>query len=161
MGSTRVWPRWVRAITQATVWSEYNQRKIPPRYQLLYTFVLPFKFAAIGLYGALSVGVPITSIDIVFGTIYGDVWSLLLAASGFGAMVGIMFYDKFIKLEVASLVIILTLMGFYTVCIVIAAIVGAESFRFLSLILVIVLLPMPTWRLFDAIKELRPARVVA
>lgn len=158
--SKREWPRWARALAQKTVWSSYNQRKIPPRFQTLYKVVLPFKFAIIGLYGLLSVGVPITSIDLVFGSIYGDFWSLFLMASGFGAMIGIMFYDWLIKLETLFLVFMLTLMGFYTVCIFVAAIQGAESFRFLSLLLVIVFLPMPSWRLFDAIKELRPPRVL-
>ena len=160
-GSTRRWPRWARAIAQKTVWNEHNQRKIPPRYQLLYSVVLPFKFFVIGLYGALSIGVPITSIDLVFGIIYGDLWSILLMVSGFGAAMGIMLYDWAIKLELGMLVIMLTLMAFYVVCIFAAAITGAEGFRFLSLLLVVVFLPMPTWRLSDAIKELRPPRVAA
>lgn len=161
-GSTRKreWPRWARAIGQKTVWSQYNLRKIPPRYQALYTIVLPFKFFVIGLYGALSVGVPITSIDLVFGIIYGDMWSICLMLAGFGAAIGIMFYDWLIKMETFFLVLMITLMGFYTVCIFAAAISGAEGFRFLSLLLVIVFLPMPSWRLFDAIKELRPPRVL-
>ncbi len=160
-GSTRGWPRWARAIAQRTVWNEYNQRKIPPRYQLLYSVVLPFKFLVIGLYGMLSINVPISSIDLVFGTIYGDIWSVVLMLAGFGAAVGIMLYDWAIKLEVLSLVLMLTLMAFYVVCIFSAAVSGAEGFRFLSLLLVIVFLPMPTWRLSDAIKELRPPRAIA
>ena len=157
---SRTWPRWARAFFQRTVWSEYNLRKIPPRYQALYTVVLPFKFMIIGLYGALSIGVPISSIDLVFGVIYGDMWSVLLMLAGFGAAAGIMFYDWLIKMETFFLVVMITLMGFYTVCIFAAAVMGAEAFRFLSLLLVIVFMPMPSWRLWDAIKELRPARVL-
>lgn len=159
-GRTKNWPRWARAIAQRTVWSASNTAKIPPRYQALYQMVLPFKFFIIGLYGALSVGVPITSIDLVFGDIYGDFWSIFLMAAGFGAAIGIMLYDWAIKMEVFFLVLMLTLMGFYVVCIFVAAIQGAESFRFLSILLVIVFLPMPSWRLYDAIKELRPPRVL-
>lgn len=161
-GSTpRKWPRWARAIAQRTIWNQYNQRKIPARYQLLYSVVLPFKFFVIGLYGALSINVPVTSIDLVFGPIYGDLWSTGLMLTGFAAAVGIMLYDWAIKLEVLAIVSMLTLMGFYVVCIFAAAITGAEGFRFLSLLLVIVFLPMPTWRLLDAIKELRPPRASA
>lgn len=159
-GSTRQWPRWARAIAQKTVWSQYNQRKIPPRYQALYTVVLPFKFTIIGLYGMMSIGFPVSSIDFVFGPIYGDLWSAALMISGFGAAVGIMLYDWAIKMETAMLVFMLTLMGFYTICIFVAALIGAEQFRLLSLLLVIVFAPMPSWRLWDAIKELRPARVL-
>lgn len=158
--SKREWPRWARAIGQKTVWSQYNLRKIPPRYQMLYTLVLPFKFFVIGLYGALSIGVPITSIDLVFGVIYGDIWSFSLMLAGIGAMIGIMFYDWMIKIEAFFLVLMLTLMGFYVVCIFTAALQGAEAFRYLSLLLVIVFMPMPSWRLADIIRELRPARVL-
>lgn len=158
--SKREWPRWARAFGQKTVWSQYNLRKIPPRYQTLYTAVLPFKFGMIGMYGLLSIGVPITSIDLVFGPIYGDFWSIFLMMSGFGAMLGIMFYDWLIKIEAFFLVFMLTLMGFYTICIFVAAVVGAESFRYLSLLLVIVFLPMPSWRMWDIIRELRPPRVL-
>lgn len=154
------WPRWARAIGQKTVWSQYNLRKIPPRFQALYTIVFPFKFAVIGLYGALSIGVPITSIDFVFGVIYGDMWSFALMMSGFGAALGIMFYDWAIKFETLMLVVMLTLMGFYAICIFAAAFTGAESFRYLSLLLVIVFLPSPSWRLYDAVREMRPPRVL-
>jgi hypothetical protein len=159
-GSTREWPRWARAIAQKTVWSQYNLRKIPPRYQALYTFVLPFKLFIIGLYGAFSVGVPISSIDNVFGPIYGDMWSVGLMVAGWGAMIGIMLYDWAIKLEAFMLVCLLTLMAFYTLCIFVAAWQGTESFRILSLLIVVIFLPMPAWRLWDAIRELRPARVL-
>jgi len=159
-GRTANWPRWARAIAQKTVWSAHNTAKIPPRFQLLYQAVLPFKFLIIGLYGAGSIGVPITSIDLVFGVIYGDIWSFGLMISGFGAAIGIMLYDWAIKFEVLFLVLMLTLMGFYVVCIFTAWLQGAENFRFLSILLVIVFLPMPSWRLFDAIKELRPPRVL-
>jgi hypothetical protein len=159
-GSTRSYPRWARAIGQKTVWSQYNLRKIPPRYQALYTVVLPFKFFVIGMYGCLSINAPITSIDLVFGPIYGDFWSFGLMIAGWGCMVGIMLYDWAIKLEAFMLVLMLTLMGFYAFCIFVAAIQGAESFRYLSLLLVVVFLPMPTWRLTDVIRELRPPRVL-
>jgi len=145
---------------QRTVWSEYNQRKIPPRYQALYTTVLPLKLVTIGMYGLMSIGVPVSSIDLVFGVIYGDLWSVGLMVAGLGAAIGIMFYDWLIKLETFFLVLLLTLMGFYAYCIVVAALTQAQSFRFLSLLLVIVFFPMPAWRLMDAIKELRPARVL-
>jgi hypothetical protein len=154
------WPRWARAIAQRTVWSQYNTAKIPPRYQLLYQVVLPFKFAVIGLYGALSIGVPISSIDKVFGVIYGDMWSVGLLVAGFGAMIGIMFYDWAIKLEALMLVIMLTLMGFYVACIFIAGLAGLEAFRVLSLLIVVIFVPMPAWRMWDVIRELRPPRVL-
>lgn len=151
----------LRGLFQLTVWSHYNTAKIPVRYQGLYTFVLPFKFFIIGLYGLLSINVPITSIDLVFGVLYGDLWSFALMIAGFGSMVGIMFYDRAIKLEAFMLVLMLTLMGFYAICIFVAAIAGAENFRYLSLLLVIVFLPMPSWRLWDIIRELRPPRVIS
>jgi len=154
------WPRWARAIAQKTVWSEYNMRKIPPRYQLLYSVVLPFKFAIIGLYGVFSVGYPVSSIDLTLGPIYGDMWSVALMVAGFGSMIGIMFYDWLIKLETLMLVIMLTLMAFYVACIFFAAFFGFEQFRILSLLLVVIFVPMPLWRLYDAIGELRPARVL-
>jgi hypothetical protein len=154
------WPRWARAIGQRTVWSHYNTAKIPPRYQSLYQWVLPFKFFVIGMYGLLSIGVPITSIDLILGYIYGDIWSWGLMVAGFASFIGICFYDWLIKVEALALVIMLTLMGVYTVMIFIAAFTGAEAFRYLSLLLVIVFLPMPSWRIYDIVRELRPARVL-
>ena len=157
MVSAKVW--W-RGFAEKTVWSHYNTANIPPRYQLLYTFVLPFKYTAIMLYGMLSIAVPITSIDLVFGNIYGDIWSVALMLGGIGALVGICFYARLIWLEAVSAVMLVTLMAIYVGCIFIAAIAGAEGFRFLSLLLVFIFLPMPAWRVFDIVKELRPRRVV-
>lgn len=151
---------WMRGMFQRTVWSHYNTANIPPRYQLLYTFVLPFKYLAIMLYGMLSIAVPITSIDLVFGNIYGDMWSIALMLGGLGALLGVCFYARLIWLEAVSAVLLVTLMLIYVGCIIIAAIGGAEPFRFLSLLLVFIFLPMPSWRVFDIVKELRPRRVV-
>lgn len=158
MVSARVW--W-RGLFQTTVWSHYNTANIPPRFQLLYTLVLPLKFLVIGGYGALSVGVPITSIDIVFGTIYGDFWSIALMLAGFGAAIGIAFYARLIRVELVALAFMVTLMTFYIGCILTASALGAESFRFLSLLLVLVFMPMPLWRILDIVKELRPPRQVS
>lgn len=149
---------WMRGLFQKTVWSHYNTANIPPRYQLLYTFVLPFKYTAIFLYGMLSISVPLTSIDLIFGDIYGDIWSIALMLGGLFALIGVCFYARLIWLEVVSDVALVTLMVVYIGCIFIAALVGAESFRFLSLLLVIIFLPMPSWRVLDIVRELRPAR---
>lgn len=158
MASAKVW---MRGLFQRTVWSHYNTANIPPRYQFIYTFVLPFKYLMIGLYGMLSIAVSITSIDLVFGNIYGDIWSVALMVSGFGAMLGVCFYARLIWVEVVAAVMMVTLMAIYIGCIAVAAIVGAESFRFLSLLLVCIFLPMPSWRVLDIVRELRPARVVS
>ena len=155
MTTTRVW---FRGLFQKTVWSHYNTNNIPPRYQLLYTFVLPFKYVAIMLYGMLSVSVPVSSIDLVFGKIYGDMWSVALLGGGLLAFVGVAFYARLIWLEAIADITLVTLMVAYIICIFIAALVGAESFRFLSLILVFIFLPMPSWRVADIVRELRPAR---
>ena len=141
-----------------TVWSQENTANIPPRYQLLYTFVLPFKYTAIFLYGLLSVTMQVTSIDIVFGDIYGDMWSIGLMLGGLLALIGISFYARLIWLEVIADVALVTLMVIYVGCIFAAAVLGAESFRMLSLVLVTIFLPMPSWRVLDIVKELRPAR---
>ena len=150
----------MRGLFQKTVWSHYNTAKIPPRYQLLYTLVLPFKYMMIGLYGAFSISVPITSIDLVFGPIYGDLWSFALMLSGIGALAGICFYARLIWVEIWSLLFMVTLMLTYVGAIFTASVVGAESFRFLSLLLVLVFLPMPSWRVWDIVRELRPPRHV-
>ena len=141
-----------------TVWSQENTANIPPRYQLLYTFVLPFKYTAIFLYGLLSVTMQVTSIDIVFGDIYGDMWSIGLMLGGLLALIGISFYARLIWLEIIADVALVTLMVIYVGCIFAAAVLGAESFRMLSLVLVTIFLPMPSWRVLDIVKELRPAR---
>lgn len=149
---------WLRGLFQKTVWSHYNTANIPPRFQLLYTFVLPFKYFAIFTFGLLSISVPITSIDEVFGVIYGDIWSVALMLGGFFALVGICFYARLIWVEVVADVAMVTLMVVYIGCIFISAIVGAESFKVLPLLLVVIFLPMPSWRVLDIVRELRPAR---
>ena len=149
---------WMRGLFQKTVWSSYNTVNIPMRYRLLYTLVLPFKYAAIGLYGMMSINVPISSIDAVFGSLYGDMWSTTLMAAGFTALIGVCFYARLIWAECVAAVTLVTLMVIYTGCIFAASLVGAESFRFLSLLLVIIFLPMPAWRVLDIVRELRPAR---
>lgn len=151
----------MRGWFQRTVWSHYNTANIPPRYQLIYTLMLPLKFALIGLYGALSISVPITSIDLIFGPIYGDMWSFALMVSGLGAFVGICFYARLIWVEAIALIMMVTLMALYVGAIFTAAILGAESFRFLSMLLVLVFLPMPSWRVWDIVRELRPPRHVS
>jgi hypothetical protein len=149
---------WLRGLFQKTVWSHYNTANIPPRFHLIYTFVLPFKYLSIFLYGALSVPVSISSIDLVFGNIYGDIWSIALMLGGLLALLGICFYARLIWVEVVANVALVTLMMIYVGCILVAFLVGAEEFRFLSLLLVILFLPMPCWRVLDIVRELRPAR---
>lgn len=151
---------WVRNLYQKTVWSPLNTATIPPRFQIIYTLVLPFKYLLISAYGLMSAGAPITSIDLVFGDVYGDIWSISVAVSGFAAAIGVMFYSRFIALEQWALAFMITLMLAYVGCIATAAIVQAESFRFLSLMLVLIFIPMPLWRLLDIVRELRPARHV-
>ena len=151
----------MRGLFQKTVWSHYNTAKIPPRYHLLYTLILPLKYALIGMYGLLSVSVTISSIDRVFGSIYGDMWSVALMAAGFASAIGIMFYRRLIWLEAVGAVLMVTLMLLYTGSIFIAALAHAEPFRYLSLLLVLVFLPMPSWRVLDIVRELRPPRNVS
>jgi len=151
----------LRGLFQKTVWSHYNTAQIPARYHLLYTVILPLKYLLIGAYGLFSINVTISSIDRVFGPIYGDMWSVTLMVSGWTAMVGIMFYKRLIWLEVLSVVLLVTLMTLYTGCIFFAAILHVETFRYLSLLLVLVFLPMPCWRVLDMIRELRPVRNVS
>jgi len=149
---------WLRGLFQKTVWSQYNTALIPPRYHLLYTFVLPFKYLAIGLYGMLSISVPISSIDLMFGGLYGDMWSVALMLGGFFALLGVCFYARLIWLECVAAVTLVTLMVIYVGCIFAAALLGEQSLRILSLLLVIIFLPMPSWRVLDIVRELRPAR---
>lgn len=149
---------WMRGLFQKMVWSHYNTANIPPRYHFLYTFVLPLQYTAIFLYGLLSVPVSVSSIDLVFGDLYGDMWSVALMVGGFSALVGVCFYARLIWVEAVADVALVTLMLIYAVCIFIAAIAGAEHFRFLSLLLVIMFLPLPVWRVLDIVRELRPAR---
>lgn len=151
---------WMRNVFQKTVWSHVMQAEIPPRYELIYTAVLPFKYFMIGMYGLLSIGAPITSIDLVFGDIYGDIWSTALATCGFGAVIGVIFYNRLIWLEALATVTMVTLMLLYVGCILTAFLLGAEAFRFLSLLLVMIFLPMPSWRVYDIVRELRPPRHV-
>jgi hypothetical protein len=151
---------WVRSLQHKTVWSRSNTAKIPPRYWLLYTVVLPYKYIAIGLYGALSVGFPVTSIDLMFGELYGNIWSVMLAVCGFGAFLGISFYNRLIWMEAMATVMLVTLMVLYIGCIFLAAAFNFEQFRFLSLLLVMIFLPMPSWRVYDIVRELRPPRVL-
>lgn len=148
----------LRGLFQRTVWSHYNTAKIPPRYQLLYTTVLPLKYTAIALYGLLSIPVSVSSIDLVFGNIYGDLWSVAVMGSGLLALLGVSFYARLIWLEAIACVSMVTLMVAYLVCIFIAAVAGAEHFRFLSMLLVFIFLPMPSWRVLDIVRELRPPR---
>ena len=158
MSSARVW---VRGLFQKTVWSRFNMSKIPSRFQLLYTLVLPFKYFMLALYGAMSIGVPISSIDLIFGGIYGDLWSDGLMIAGILAFLGVIFYDRLLWVEVVGAVFLVTLMVLYVGCIFTAALVGAESFRLLSFLLVMVFLPMPSWRILDIVRELRPPRHVS
>lgn len=155
MASTKVW---LRSVFQKTVWSHYNTSNIPPRYQLIYTFVLPFKYLSIALYGLFSISVEVSSIDLVFGSVYGDMWSIALLSAGFISLLGILFYARLIWLEAVGAVALVTLMLVYMGCIFFAALVGAQDFRFLSMLLVVIFLPVPCWRIYDIVRELRPAR---
>lgn len=155
MIATKVWST---NLFHKTVWSRHNRADIPARYAFIYTFVLPLKFFLIGLYGAMSIGAPITSIDIIFGVIYGDIWSFGLMLTGWGSLLGIAFYPRLIRLEGAAITFMLVLMGFYMAAIFLAAAFHAEPLKYLSLVLVIVFMPMPSWRLFDIVRELRPAQ---
>jgi hypothetical protein len=147
---------WLRSLIQKTVWSHYNTAHIPKRYRSLYTVVLPFIYVAIGLYGLLSIAASVTSIDLVFGYLYGDMWSIALMIGGFVAFIGISFYARLIWAEAFAACMLVTLMLVYIGCIFTAAVVGAELFRFLSLLLVIIFLPFTAWRVLDITRELRP-----
>lgn len=149
---------WMRGSFQKTVWSHYNTANIPARYRLLYTFVLPFKYLAISLYGMLSISGSVSSIDLVFGSIYGDMWSVGLAVAGFLAVLGVSFYARLIWVECVAAVTLVTLMLIYLGSLFTAAAVGAETFHVLSMLLVMMFLPMPAWRVLDIVRELRPAR---
>lgn len=157
MAGARVW--WKRSIRH-TIWNKDNLGHVPERYHFLYTLVLPLKYLAIALYGALSYAVPVSSIDLTFGYIYGDMWSIGLLAGGVGAFVGLCFYPRLLWAECVSAVLLVTLMVVYVGCIFVAALSRAEDFRYLSLILVFIFLPMPSWRVYDIVRELRPARVL-
>jgi hypothetical protein len=147
---------WMRSLLQTTVWSRYNKMNVPDRYELIYTFVLPFKYAAIAIYGLVSIAYPVTSIDLLLGGIYGDLWSFALLIGGTTAFVGICFYPKLLMMEAVAAVTLVTLMIIYVGCIFGAALFGGEPFKYLSLILVLILLPMPSWRVWDIVRELRP-----
>lgn len=149
------------SFIQKTIWSRHNDQRIPSRYHLLYRLILPLQYFMIALYGELSIGAEIRSIDTVFGTIYGDAWSFCLMVGGLGALVGISFYKRLIWLEAASVVVVATLMVLYIGAILFAAILHVEPFRYLSLLLVLVFLPMPCWRILDITRELRPPRNVS
>lgn len=151
---------WMAAAFRTTVWSSENTANIPPRYQLLYTLVLPLKFLVVGSYGWLSVGHPISSIDLVFGPIYSTIWSASIGLTALAATLGVCFYARLIWVEAVALVFMVTLMVAYIGCIFAAAMTGAETFRTLSLLLVFASMPLPAWRVYDIVRELRPPRHV-
>lgn len=153
MTGTKVW---LRGLFQTTVWSHFNTAKIPPRYQLIYTFVLPVIYSFLALYGFISIGYPLSSIDLTFGIIYGDLWSFSLMLAGLGSLIGVSFYARLIWVEIISMSATVALMTWYILCLFLAAILGLENFRFLSLLLVLVTMPLPAWRIYDIIRELRP-----
>lgn len=146
----------LRSLAQATVWSHYNKTAVPKRYQGIYTVVLPFKYTIIALYGLVSIGYPLSSIDLTMGIIYGDLWSFSLMITGLASLVGIAFYPKLLWVEAIALCGILALMGAYIICIFWAGLAGHENFRFLSLLLTAMFIWVPYWRLIDIIRELRP-----
>lgn len=146
----------LRGIFQSTVWSRYAQASIPPRFSMIYTFVLPVIYFVLATYGFFSIGYPLSSIDSTFGVIYGDLWSFSLMITGIGSLVGIVFWHKTIWLEIMAMCGTVALMVWYILCLFLAALLGLESFRFLSLLLVIVTMPLPGWRILDIVRELRP-----
>lgn len=146
-----------RKVFGLTVWSSDNRSNIPPRFQIIYMVVLPLKYFMLGSYGLGSVQVSIPSIDLIFGDIYGDIWSIALAASGYGAMLGIMFYARAVRLELAASALMITLMLAFSVCVVVGAIIAPMDVRLLALLLVLVFLPLTSWRTWDIVRELRPA----
>lgn len=153
MPSARVF---LRGLFQATVWSHFAVKDVPDRFEPLYKMVLPIKYTVVALYGFYSIGYPLSSIDYTFGTIYGDLWSFSLMIAGFAAIVGIVFYGKLIWLEIVAICSIVALLMWYILCLFLAAIQGFESFRILSLLLVILIMPILAWRMWDMVRKLRP-----
>jgi hypothetical protein len=113
-------------------------------------------YFVLGLYGFTSIGYPLSSIDFTLGVIYGDLWSFSLMMTGFGSFLGIAFYNRLLWLEILSMCGTVALMGWYIFCLFWAAMMDYEGFRFLSLLLVIVTMPLPAWRIIDIVRELRP-----
>lgn len=146
----------LRSLWQATVWSHYNKTDVPKRYHGIYTVVLPFKYSILALYGLISIGYPLTSIDFTMGIIYGDLWSFSLMITGLASLIGEVFYPRLLWVEAIALCGVLALMAAYVVCLFWAALAGFENFRFLSLLLVLMFIWMPGWRLWDIVRELRP-----
>lgn len=153
MSSARVW---LRGFFELTVWSHHNTAKVPPRFQAIYTLVLPFIYACLATYGLVSIGFPIGSIDFTFGVIYGDLWSFSLFVAGLASFLGMAFYARLIWVEIVAQCCVVALMLSYLFCLFLAAIQGFEGFRILSLLIVVVTMPLPAWRIYDMVRELRP-----